>query len=108
MVKNLKRFKRQFERDQNKQEAAKWDFFPTTFVLPVRDFRFLNSIYISRKLLFLRLFVFFFWKSEYHMFVEEFKRKPGTIWIMKPAGRSQGKGIFLFTELRDIIEWKKV
>jgi hypothetical protein len=35
MVKNLKRFKRQFERDQNKVEAAKWDFFPTTFVLPV-------------------------------------------------------------------------
>lgn len=36
MVKNLKRFKRQFEREQNKVEAAKWDFFPTTFVLPVR------------------------------------------------------------------------
>jgi hypothetical protein len=35
MMKNLKRFKRQFERDQNKLEAAKWDFFPTTFVLPV-------------------------------------------------------------------------
>lgn len=41
------------------------------------------------------------------MFVEEFKRKPGTIWIMKPAGRAQGKGIFLFTELKDITEWKK-
>ncbi len=35
MVKNLKRFKRQFEREQNKAEAAKWDFYPTTFVLPV-------------------------------------------------------------------------
>ena len=80
MVKNLKRFKRQYERDQNKAEAAKWDFFPTTFVLP----------------------------SEYHMFVEEFKRKPGTIWIMKPAGRAQGKGIFLFTDLKDITDWKKV
>jgi tubulin polyglutamylase TTLL9 len=42
------------------------------------------------------------------MFVEEFKRKPGTIWIMKPAGRAQGKGIFLFNELKDITEWKKV
>lgn len=42
------------------------------------------------------------------MFVEEFKRRPGTIWIMKPAGRSQGKGIFLFTDLKDIMEWKKV
>lgn len=27
---------------------------------------------------------------------------------MKPAGRAQGKGIFLFTELKDITEWKKV
>ncbi len=79
MVKNLKRCKRQFERDQNKTEAAKWDFFPTTYVLP----------------------------SEYHMFVEEFKRKPGTIWIMKPAGRAQGKGIFLFTDLKNITDWKK-
>lgn len=35
MVKNLKRFKRQYERDQNKIESIKWDFFPTTFVLPV-------------------------------------------------------------------------
>lgn len=35
MVKNLKRFKRQYERDQNKIESLKWDFFPTTFVLPV-------------------------------------------------------------------------
>lgn len=41
------------------------------------------------------------------MFVEEFKRKPGTIWIMKPAGRAQGKGIFLFTDLKDITDWKK-
>ena len=42
------------------------------------------------------------------MFVEEFKRKAGTIWIMKPAGRAQGKGIFLFTDLKDITDWKKV
>lgn len=34
MVKNLKRFKRQIERE-NQKEAAKCDFFPTTFVLPV-------------------------------------------------------------------------
>ena len=79
MLKNLKRFKRKFEKDQNKTEAEKWNFFPTTFVLP----------------------------SEYHMFVEEFKRKSGMIWIMKPAGRAQGKGIFLFTDLKDITSWNK-
>jgi hypothetical protein len=30
------------------------------------------------------------------------------IWIMKPAAKSQGKGIFLFRRLKDITDWKKV
>lgn len=47
-------------------------------------------------------------QSEYHIFVEEFKKQPGLTWIMKPAAKSQGKGIFLFRKLRDITEWKKV
>ncbi|XP_012728903.2 probable tubulin polyglutamylase TTLL9 isoform X2 [Fundulus heteroclitus] len=46
-------------------------------------------------------------KSEYHLFVEEFNRSPGSIWIMKPVAKSQGKGIFLFRKLKDVIEWKK-
>ena len=29
--------------------------------------------------------------AEYGLFVEEFKRTPGTTWIMKPVGRAQGK-----------------
>lgn len=78
MARNLKRLKRQLEKE-SKIEAAKCDFFPTTYELP----------------------------SEYHMFVEEFKRNPGTIWIMKPAGKAQGKGIFLFRKLKDITDWKK-
>ncbi|XP_019907512.2 probable tubulin polyglutamylase TTLL9 isoform X2 [Esox lucius] len=45
--------------------------------------------------------------SEYHLFVEEFKRSPGSTWIMKPVARSQGKGIFLFRKLKDITDWKK-
>jgi len=49
-----------------------------------------------------------FLQSEYHIFVEEFKRNPGQIWIMKPIAKSQGKGIFLFRRLKDIVEWKKV
>ena len=78
MAKNLKRLKKSIEKE-SKVEAAKCDFFPTTFELP----------------------------SEYHIFVEEFKKRPGTIWIMKPAGKAQGKGIFLFRKLKDITDWKK-
>ena len=63
MAKNLKRLRKALEKE-SKLEAAKCEFFPTTFELP----------------------------SEYHIFVEEFKRHPGTIWIMKPAGKAQGKG----------------
>lgn len=63
-MKNLKRAKRQFERTAP-AEAAKYDFFPTTYLLP----------------------------NEYNMFVEEFKKQPsGSVWIMKPIGRAQGKG----------------
>ncbi|KAL0595240.1 putative tubulin polyglutamylase TTLL9 [Plecturocebus cupreus] len=79
MVKNLKRFRKQLEREAGKLEAAKCDFFPKTFELP----------------------------SEYHLFVEEFRKNPGSTWIMKPVARSQGKGIFLFRRLKDIMDWRK-
>ncbi|XP_053309213.1 probable tubulin polyglutamylase TTLL9 isoform X2 [Spea bombifrons] len=79
MVKNLKRFRKHLERESGRPEAAKCDFFPKTFDLP----------------------------SEYHLFVEEFRRSPGITWIMKPVARSQGRGIFLFRKLKDIMDWKK-
>lgn len=56
-VKNLKRLRKNLERDVGRTEATKCDFFPRTFSLP----------------------------SEYHIFVEEFKRTPGSTWIMKPV-----------------------
>ncbi|TSP68483.1 putative tubulin polyglutamylase TTLL9 [Bagarius yarrelli] len=58
MVKNLKRYRKTLDRKSGCQEADKCDFFPRTFDLP----------------------------SEYHLFVEEFKKSPGSIWIMKPNG----------------------
>ncbi|XP_053250657.1 probable tubulin polyglutamylase TTLL9 isoform X1 [Podarcis raffonei] len=80
IVKNLKRFRKQLERDSGKLEAMKCDFFPKTFEMP----------------------------SEYHLFVEEFRKNPGITWIMKPVARSQGRGIFLFRKLKDVIDWRKV
>eukprot|EP00948_MAST-09A_sp_MAST-9A-sp1_P002308 g2308.t1 len=79
LVKNLKRLRRHLERNECPDDAAKFAFFPATFTLP----------------------------SEYGIFVEEFKRNPGSTWIMKPIGKSQGKGIFLFNKLSMISEWKK-
>ncbi|GBG28389.1 Tubulin polyglutamylase TTLL5 [Hondaea fermentalgiana] len=79
LIKNLKRQKRQLERDGS-AEADAYEFFPDTFVLP----------------------------REYAIFVETFKKAGATTatWIMKPIGKSQGRGIFLFRNLNDIRKWK--
>uniref|UniRef100_A0A7S4DS96 Tubulin--tyrosine ligase-like protein 9 n=1 Tax=Lotharella globosa TaxID=91324 RepID=A0A7S4DS96_9EUKA len=77
MVKNLKRYKRQLEKDGKMEEAAQFNFFPLTFVLP----------------------------GEYLLYVEAFKKIGGT-WIMKPVGKSQGKGIFLVDKLSQTVQWK--
>lgn len=77
MAKNMKKRRRALEKEGRYEEAQAYEFIPTTFVLP----------------------------REYSMFVEEFKRVGG-IWIMKPIGSAQGKGIFLFTKLSEIADWK--
>jgi hypothetical protein len=79
LIKNLKRMQRQLVREDRLAEAARFDFFPSTYVLP----------------------------ADYGLFVEEFKQQVGAIWIMKPIGKAQGKGIFLFNKLSHISEWKK-
>ena len=62
LLKNLKRRKRQLEREGHHTEATAYEFFPVSFVLP----------------------------REYAMFVEEFKRSGG-VWIMKvrPPARAR-------------------
>lgn len=97
MVKNLKRLKKQIEKACQATDQAPIDlidFFPITYELP----------------------------NEYHLFVEEFKKERlqyensrddadaathMPTWIMKPVGRAQGKGIFLFRKLKDIQDWKR-
>ena len=81
LIKNLKRQKRQLQREGNAEEAAAYDFWPMTYMLP----------------------------GDYALFAEEFKRLGGSgsgAWIMKPIGRSQGKGIFIFKTLSAISKWR--
>jgi len=67
------------EREFGPEEAAKFNFIATTFALP----------------------------QEHGLLQEEYKKNPKSIWIMKPVGKSQGKGIFLFNKLSQISQWKK-
>lgn len=60
MVKNLKRFKRELDKEQQECLGLNFDFLPTTYVFP----------------------------GEYSLFVEEFHRNPNQTWIVKPAARS--------------------
>ena len=78
----MKRLKKRLEKAHGKEKVKGdlgCDFYPPTFQLP----------------------------SEYHMFVEVFKEYKESAWIMKPVGSAQGKGIFLFSKLAEIVEWKK-
>ncbi len=84
MVKNIKRFRKELEKENSplaeKDELGNFvylDIVPMTFQLP----------------------------QDYNMFVEEFKRTPNAMWIMKPTARAQGKGIFLVNKLAQLKKW---
>jgi len=60
MIKNLKRFKKNLEKEGKTDEALTYNFFPMTYNLP----------------------------GDYSIFFEEFKRNqstPNNFWIMKPV-----------------------
>jgi tubulin polyglutamylase TTLL9 len=67
------------EKEYGKAESAKFEFITTSYVLP----------------------------QEHALFQEEFKRNPGSVWIMKPVGRAQGKGIFLINKMSQVSQWRK-
>eukprot|EP00842_Homolaphlyctis_polyrhiza_P003895 jgi/Hompol1/4506/HPOL_003660-RA len=79
LVKNVKRMIKTIEKEYGKQEAQKFEFISTSYVLP----------------------------QEHALFQEEFKRNSGGVWIMKPVGKAQGKGIFLINKMSQISNWKK-
>lgn len=79
LIKNVSRMRKQLLRARKRKEAEECNFCPTSFVLP----------------------------NDYSLFKEEFKKCPGKIWIMKPVGRAQGRGIFLITRLSQIAEWRR-
>lgn len=43
--------------------------------------------------------------ADYSLFVEEFRRCPNAMWIMKPTNRAQGRGIFIVNRLAQIKKW---
>ena len=81
LIRNLKKHKKQLERDGKTSEANTYNFYPQTYILP----------------------------HEYVIFVDEFKRMQQennkNIWIMKPTGKAQGKGIFLLNRLAQAAQW---
>lgn len=88
MVKNIKRYRREVERTLVEaasaglglgaaEEYTELDFLPTTYLLP----------------------------SDYNLFVEEFRRGPSAMWIMKPTSKAQGRGIFIISKLTQIKKW---
>jgi len=67
MVKNIKRYRRDLEREGNplaeKDDQGRYihmDIIPNTYTFP----------------------------GDYNIFVEEFKRNPNTMWIMKPSSKA--------------------
>lgn len=81
MVKNIKRYKKDIERIEDNQTNKRsiLDYLPMTYVLP----------------------------SDYCLFVEEYKKTPSAMWIMKPHAKARGIGIFLVTKLIQIKKWAK-
>jgi tubulin polyglutamylase TTLL1 len=72
MAKNIKKYKKLLIKEGKNAECL--DFLPLTFVLP----------------------------NDMSVFMEEFKKAPNSIWILKPSNRSQGQGIILVNKLHKI------
>ena len=65
MAKNIKKYKKYLLKDNKYIEHL--NFLPITYVLP----------------------------QDMSIFIEEFKRYPNSLWILKPSNKCQGQGITL-------------
>lgn len=79
MAKHIKRYRREIEKESglpysNATKTSEQDFLPQTYILP----------------------------QDYSIFLDDFNRHPGKKWIVKPAGKSQGKGISIITKLSQV------
>eukprot|EP00191_Tetraselmis_sp_GSL018_P005470 CAMPEP_0177600416 /NCGR_PEP_ID=MMETSP0419_2-20121207/13612_1 /TAXON_ID=582737 /ORGANISM="Tetraselmis sp., Strain GSL018" /LENGTH=386 /DNA_ID=CAMNT_0019093409 /DNA_START=145 /DNA_END=1305 /DNA_ORIENTATION=+ len=74
----VKNLKRAARALEKEGRGSEMAFFPLTYILP----------------------------SDYGPFREEFNRSGG-IWIMKPCGRAQGKGIFMVDKIAQVEKWKQ-
>mgnify|MGYP001252126076 CR=1 FL=1 len=72
----VKNIKR-YLKERHKDGFETLDYVPTTYLLP----------------------------ADYSLFVEEFRRNPHSMWIMKPTAKARGIGIFLVNKLAQIKKW---
>ena len=45
--------------------------------------------------------------ADYSLFVEEFRRQPHSVWIVKPTSKARGAGIFMVNKLAQIRKWSQ-
>lgn len=50
--------------------------------------------------------VTYYMPNEYTLFLDEYKKSPNQLWIMKPVGKAQGRGIFIITNQNQLVTWK--
>jgi len=92
MVKNIRRYRKDCDKESHIQyynATANGSALPTAPLAPLHDF--VPTTYLL--------------PTDYSLFVEEFRKNPQTTWIMKPANKAQGRGIFLVSKLTQLRKW---
>jgi tubulin polyglutamylase TTLL1 len=72
MAKNIKKYKKMMIKENKSSDCL--EYLPMTFVLP----------------------------GDMSVFLEEFKKWPNSLWILKPSNRSQGQGIVLVNKINKV------